>query len=1334
MNDAQANAENATAPKIFISYSRRNRDVAEKFSEVLRDRGFEVFRDTEDILPTEAWRTRLEQLIADADSIVFLMSPDSVASEVCAWEAEQAASLNKRIAPIVIEETEPAAIPATLARLNYIFCTERDRFQDAVDSIVVALNTDIDWIREHTRLGALAHRWADAGRPGRLLLRGQDVIDAEHWRDGRPDAGPELDDAQAAFIAASRKAVAQRRRNWGIGALAAVIAAAGLATFAYFENLEAERQRAAAAQQERAAEISKAEATEAAERAERQRKLADERRQAALRSDALLIAEEADRLLGRGFAKQAAELAASGLPKPGDERPYLPEVEAALYAALTAGQAINAPRLPRFAKLSAIEISNDGQVVFLASHDQVYGFFNLLTGEPITSPDYSFDYQGMFSRAQDRIAILAGERLDVFDLSTGKPLRSFSEIIDDDRGAIAAIYLSRSSEELFVSRARSRASLSVSAYRIEDGSLAAERKLGEAENSFEIVRAIAESPDSATIYALTSSGRLLGQVGTANRVVAALSSGALPRATFGPAGEFVLLANLKAAQLIRLADGRQELSFTGDTTGTAIFTRDGRRLIIEDPTASLSFGKYISIDLQSMDATAFDCRCHILTEQPATGLLLAATIENKLLLLDAAGDKKNFLPSAGLADMETLATARFHPKRPTVLVGSDKIASIDLGDALTGASSVADCIADREIREAFSDGMDAILLTAGGTGSGALCLLEAVEGRWRLKATFAAPMQRTMFKTILPKLPLDAVLERSGRSLALRHYDPRSFGTEDTWEAFTYETPDIRTAFREAPRPILFRSTGLAAGVPVGGDAFGLIDLPSGRTLSKLDTPVRSAAPLGPPDGRQIAVAAGGQLLRLTLTTANDDWTSEVLADFGDETITQIGVSACCIAAAGAAGRIVIVDLQTGAVRTAPPEFASTRAVDISAPMAEATFLNRWRDASGKKFLGPYRLEYKYQRSARSGVLQLTPALDEIRPPGIPADRLQTLLAPFQEAAPKTFDFVALGLKLGRTPHVALTPNGETLAVSDKDGAVHLFDLKTDAPAKRLTLGAGELGALAFGQVGRWLIGASESGDVIRAVSLDGSKRMELLDPPVVAERLLLNTENDALVIKGCCLEDNFEPAFVFGDLTSKTWSAPRSAAATRQISDIRISNDASTILLQWAGFQATAFSAADWRPVAEFPPLAARPDAGRAYYGSDLSALALTFNFLDDASPQIVLATPLAPEVDGCSTNARKHLDLTDGIAGLASIAIGPVNKRAIVGRDNGRFHIVDLACGDLVGHGTIDEPIKAVLTTNGGKGFSIVGESGRVLNFPLAQDHLQLLDLAKTANARPQ
>ena len=79
--------------KVFISYSRVDGAFAEKLRSALIMRGFEAYLDKEDILPGEPWRARIDGLILAADAIVFVMSPSSIASEICSWEVGRALEL-----------------------------------------------------------------------------------------------------------------------------------------------------------------------------------------------------------------------------------------------------------------------------------------------------------------------------------------------------------------------------------------------------------------------------------------------------------------------------------------------------------------------------------------------------------------------------------------------------------------------------------------------------------------------------------------------------------------------------------------------------------------------------------------------------------------------------------------------------------------------------------------------------------------------------------------------------------------------------------------------------------------------------------------------------------------------------------------------------------------------------------------------------------------------------------------------------------------------------------------------------------------------------------------
>lgn len=226
--------------KVFISYSRKDASFADELVAGLQVAGFAPFLDKHDIAPGEPWEERLGRLIGTADTVVFVISPDSVVSDRCAWEVAETERLGKRLLPVVWRVVPEADVPDRLKRLNYIFFSEGHSFARSLGDLSKALDTDLEWIREHTRLGDLAARWK-ALRGGEPLLRGREVDDAEAWLRRHQVGAPEPTSLHREFIAASRNAerVARSRARRGkmvvMGLVATVI---GVAVLAYFNALD----------------------------------------------------------------------------------------------------------------------------------------------------------------------------------------------------------------------------------------------------------------------------------------------------------------------------------------------------------------------------------------------------------------------------------------------------------------------------------------------------------------------------------------------------------------------------------------------------------------------------------------------------------------------------------------------------------------------------------------------------------------------------------------------------------------------------------------------------------------------------------------------------------------------------------------------------------------------------------------------------------------------------------------------------------------------------------------------------------------------------------------
>jgi TIR domain len=149
---------------VFISYSRDDLNFADQLDAALSSYGFECLIDRHGISGGEDWKRRLGNLISEADTVVFVLSPSSARSPICDWDVEEAAGLNKRILPVICRPQEGATPPPRLRELNYVFFYEEPKipgsgFGTGLANLVTALNTDFEWLRERTRYLQRAIEW-----------------------------------------------------------------------------------------------------------------------------------------------------------------------------------------------------------------------------------------------------------------------------------------------------------------------------------------------------------------------------------------------------------------------------------------------------------------------------------------------------------------------------------------------------------------------------------------------------------------------------------------------------------------------------------------------------------------------------------------------------------------------------------------------------------------------------------------------------------------------------------------------------------------------------------------------------------------------------------------------------------------------------------------------------------------------------------------------------------------------------------------------------------------------------------------------------------------------
>jgi predicted heme/steroid binding protein len=334
---------------VFISYSRDDLGFADQLDASLQLGGFETTIDRRGISGGEDWKARLGALIRDADTVVFVLSPSSALSSICAWEVEEAVRLGKRIIPTLCRALEGVKPPQELTNLDYIYFYAEPSlpgtgFGAGLRRLASALDTDLYWLREHTRYLRLAKEWEEVGKsPDRRLLSAPDIALAKAWAESRPTKAPVLTALQLDFIEAS--------------------------------EAEDERQKSAEARRVRQLESALAERQKAQD-------LAVQQRDRALQQESRALAIFAQQASNAGDQSAAMLLALEALPDPGfgGARPWSSDAAAALHQAWLRNR--ETTLAGHRGEVISASFSADGTHVVTASQDKTARVWDLRGGRP----------------------------------------------------------------------------------------------------------------------------------------------------------------------------------------------------------------------------------------------------------------------------------------------------------------------------------------------------------------------------------------------------------------------------------------------------------------------------------------------------------------------------------------------------------------------------------------------------------------------------------------------------------------------------------------------------------------------------------------------------------------------------------------------------------------------------------------------------------------------------------------------------------------------------------------------------------------------------------------
>ena len=195
---------------VLLSYSCDDLNFADQLEAALQSHKYDVAIDRQGISGGENWKARLGGLIRDADTVIFVLSPSSAASELCKWEVEEASRLGKRIIPVPCRPLGDATVPPQLSALEYIFFIQRRGCPAPVSErglralcrrwtpTSIGYASTLDYCSPRAK-------WHSAGRTESRLLFGDSIAEAKAWAVRRPKDAPEPTALHYEFVRRARK-------------------------------------------------------------------------------------------------------------------------------------------------------------------------------------------------------------------------------------------------------------------------------------------------------------------------------------------------------------------------------------------------------------------------------------------------------------------------------------------------------------------------------------------------------------------------------------------------------------------------------------------------------------------------------------------------------------------------------------------------------------------------------------------------------------------------------------------------------------------------------------------------------------------------------------------------------------------------------------------------------------------------------------------------------------------------------------------------------------------------------------------------------------------------
>jgi predicted nucleotide-binding protein len=122
--------------KVFISYSSADSELARSLAHKLNEAGIDVWYDREEIRWGDSLIDATQEALKSASAIIMIISKDYNESNWTAFERGAAHSLNKKILPIITDDS--VKIPSDLSGIAFLYAdkTNEDKIVKNIAAVL----------------------------------------------------------------------------------------------------------------------------------------------------------------------------------------------------------------------------------------------------------------------------------------------------------------------------------------------------------------------------------------------------------------------------------------------------------------------------------------------------------------------------------------------------------------------------------------------------------------------------------------------------------------------------------------------------------------------------------------------------------------------------------------------------------------------------------------------------------------------------------------------------------------------------------------------------------------------------------------------------------------------------------------------------------------------------------------------------------------------------------------------------------------------------------------------------------------------------------------------